>query len=206
MENYLNLAKRIKALADTGLVFTQNEYDIARYEELKEISFEMMELITHQPIKEIKQFYGKVIDYPTPKVDVRGIVLNEKNEILLVKEKADNCWTPPGGWGEVGLSPSENVIKEVKEESGLNVKVERLLAVFDKKCHPHPPQPYYVYKLLFHCIPVGELNFAPDCEILDIGFFPIHQLPDLSVDRILESQLKTAYNQIINQSSITIFD
>ena len=157
--NILNIAKRLKSMAEVGLMYSEIGYDIDRYKELKEISFELLSQISDQPIEEIKGAFREPLGYPTPDVDVRGVIVNEKQQILLVKEALDGKWTLPGGWCEIGMTPKENIIKEMKEETGLDVEVNRLLAVFDKRCHPHPPQSHYVYKLVFECKVTGSPEF-----------------------------------------------
>jgi len=140
----LELIKRIKALADTGLVYAQDEYDRERYEELRELSLKLLSNVSNQPLTVLNDFFMPENEYPTAKVDVRGLVLNDKNEILMAKEQVDGKWTIPGGWADIGYTPSEVVVKEIKEETGLYCTADRLLAVFDKRKHPHPPQPFYV--------------------------------------------------------------
>lgn len=202
----LNFIKRVKALSETGLLYTQNEYDIDRYEELKALSFNMLKKLTNEPVTNIKLVFNEVTDYPTPKIDVRGLVLNHQNELLLVKEKMDGKWTIPGGWCEIGLSPKENLIKEMEEETGLNVQIERLLALFDKKHHNHPPHPLYVYKLVFYCRANESQPMNPNYEIEDIGYFNIEKLPELSTDRIIKNQLKIVYEKAINNTFDVYFD
>lgn len=201
-----NISKRIKSIADVGLLFTENDYDKDRYHELINISFELMEQLSNEPLENIKGAFKDIVEYPTPNVDVRGVVLNEKQQVLLVKERLDGKWTIPGGWAEIGLSPKENIVKEMKEETGLTVNAERLLAVFDKKCHPHPPQSHYVYKLVFYCNIIGSTELKPEYEITDIGYFDLDNLPELSKDRILENQLKIVYEQIIKNTFEVYFD
>lgn len=197
----LTYLKRIKALAETGLVYAENTYDQERYEELKEISLELMSTITDQPLKVLKDFFLPVAEYPTVKIDVRGFVLNEKDEILMAKESIDDKWTIPGGWADIGDTPSEAVLKEIKEETGLDAEVQRLLAIYDKRCHPHPPQPFYIYKLMFLCkITGGDLQHGFDMK--GAGFFPLDQLPELSSDRILESQLKHLFDLTKNNAAV----
>ena len=196
--------KRLKALADTGLVYAKEPYDLERYEEIKEIALKLMSDLTDTPIETVKSFYGPQEDYPTPKVDVRGLVFNEDQEVLLVKEKVDGKWTIPGGWADVGYTASEVAVKEVKEETGLDIKVDQLLAVYDKKCHPHPPQAYYVYKIVFLGVVTGG-EIATTHDILDVGYFRMDHLPELSEDRILESQLKELV-ELIGTEDKVIFD
>jgi len=205
-DSFLNLAKRIKSIADIGLLYSPNDYDKERYTELLEISHEMTSFLINQPVEVIKNFHAPIKDYPTPKVDVRGLLLNKAGEILLAREMADGKWTLPGGWADIGLSPSEVVVKEFREETGLNVKATRLLAVFDKKCHPHPAQAFYVYKFALLCEAVGELHLQKGFDILDVGFFPIDRLPALSEDRILRSQIELLYKKAAEPNTAAYFD
>lgn len=197
----LNQLKRLNALADTGLVYAENGYDKDRYEQIKLITLELIAKVTDAPIENIKGLFVPVKDYPTVKVDVRGFVLNEKREILMAKESIDGKWTIPGGWADIGDTPSEAVIKEIKEETGFDVEIVRLLAIYDKRCHPHPPETFYIYKLMFLCeISGGELCYGFDMQGAD--FFPLDQLPELSKDRILESQLKHLFRLASNKSEV----
>lgn len=201
----LNLIKRIRALADAGLVYSESEYDRERYTELKEISLKLLGVMANSPLDVLQNFFMPVKDYPTPKVDVRGIILNEKDEVLLVKESEDEKWTIPGGWADVGHTPSESIVKEIGEETGLEAEVVRLLAIYDKKCHPHPPQPFYIYKLNFLCkIKGGELN--PSFDIKEVAYFPMDKLPELSNDRILKSQLEHLYQLAMDTGAMVYID
>ena len=121
-----------------------------------------MASIMDAPVEKLKNTQLPVLDYPTPQVDVRGFILNENDDILLVQEKSDKKWALPGGWADIGLSPSENVIKEVKEESGLEVEVIKLLAVYDKKCHPHRITSYNVcYTKLLRLHSASRIQVSP---------------------------------------------
>ena len=201
----LELIKRIKAVADTGLVYAQDPYDQERYGELRSISLQLMSVTAGQSLSTLTEFFMLVEDYPTPKVDIRGVVLNASQEILLVKEKTDDRWSLPGGWGEVGLSPSEVIEKEILEETSLKARAVKLLAVYDKRCHPHPPQPFYVYKLCFLC-EVAEGAINPGFDIEEVGYFNHEQLPILSEDRILATQIEQLYRQATQKHQPTHFD
>ena len=135
-------------------------------------------------------------DYPTAKVDIRGLVISDENKILMVKESVDSKWSLPGGWGDIGYSPKETIIKEFKEETGLDIIPEKLLAVFDKKMHAHPPQPFYVYKMVFHC-KIISAEVIKGFDVSDVQYFNIEDLPQLSEDRILKSQIELLYNKVI---------
>ncbi len=201
----LNLLKRLKAISEVGLVYAKDPYDQERYEELKQISLKLMAYMADAPIKVIQDFFMPEQDYPTPKVDVRGFVLNEKDEILMARESVDGKWTIPGGWADIGSTPSEIAVKEIEEETGLQSEVVRFLGVYDKQVHPHPPEPYYIYKLIFLCkIKGGVLKAGFD--MLDAGFFPLHNLPELSEERILESQLKHLFQLTKSSESEVYFD
>ena len=205
MNDFLNNIKRLKNIADLGLLYAKDPFDRERYEELLDISMEMMSQLTNTPLSKITHFYTPTTDYPTPKVDIRALVLNEKNQILLVRESSDGRWSLPGGWADVGLSAREVALKEVFEETGLTVKTERLLAVFDKKCHPHPPQPFYVYKFVVLCQYVSGAFKVPH-DILEIGYFDIEKLPPLSENRILASQIALVFQKVADSDLTTYFD
>lgn len=183
----LQVAQRIKAIADVGLLYSANTYDTERYAELRELYVRMLSQISLHPPEAIRTTLTLPIDYPTAKVDIRGLVLRGSN-ILLVKEMADGKWSLPGGWAEVGFSPKEVVVKEFREETGLEVTPTRLLAVFDKKMHPHPAQPYTVYKMAFLCEIIGG-EIRKGFDMLDVAYFPLNALPPLSEERILASQI-----------------
>ena len=191
--NLLNQIKKIKSLAEAGLVFNKENYDAERYEELRAISLEMMSILADVKVEQLSDFFLPEADYPTPKVDVRGLIINEKSEVLLVKETVDGKWTLPGGWADIGLTPKENVLKEIEEETGFKAEVKRLLAVLDKREYPHPPQTHYVYKLCFLC-EITEGSFDPNFDIGEVDWFDINNLPELSPDRILKEQLQTLYD------------
>ncbi len=196
---------RLKSISDIGLLYASNEYEKERYVELRELVFQMMNTISDHSIENLKEAFPLMKDYPTVKTDIRGLLLSEDKKILMVKESGDGKWALPGGWADIGYSSKEVVIKEFKEETGLTVNPERLLAVFDKKFHPHPPQPFYVYKFVFHCVATSfEINKGFD--VLDVQYFDINQLPPLSVDRILESQIELVYKKVIDNDRDTFFD
>jgi len=193
----LTLITRLRSVADVGLLYAKNEYDIERYAELQHIAIEMLDNVTGWGIDDIKFNFPMPHDYPTAKVDVRGMLLNADGKILLAKESADGKWSLPGGWADVGYSAKEVIVKEFEEETGLEVVADRLLAVFDKKMHPHPPQPFYVYKMVFYCKAVTTA-VKQGFDMLDVEYFDIDNLPELSEDRILKSQIELLYQKIIS--------
>jgi ADP-ribose pyrophosphatase YjhB (NUDIX family) len=184
----ITIAQRIRAMSQTALTYSVNEYEIDRSKELIAISDRITAIVSGAKEEEIRANYHPVKEYVTPKVDIRAVIFNDRDEILLVREKADGRWALPGGWSDVGFTPTEIVIKEAREETGYDVRVIRLLAVLDKRCYDHPASTFYIYKFCFLCEITGgddSLTF----DILDKGFFALDRLPPLSLDRILPEQI-----------------
>ncbi|UZR93839.1 NUDIX hydrolase [Chondrinema litorale] len=202
--NWIEVAKRIQAIAQNGLTFSEGMYDIDRYEELRDISVKIMAEISEEPVEKVKELFASATGYQTPKVDIRGVVF-EGDKILMIKEIADNKWSLPGGWADVNYSPAEIVCKEVWEESGIEVKALRLLAVCDKHKHPHPHDPYHAYKMFFLCERTGG-ELKTGMETLDVSFFAEDDLPELSVDRVTESQINMLFDFKRNPEKETYFD
>lgn len=201
---WLDWAKRIQALSQSGLAFSKDIYDIERYEELRQISVEIMAEHTDLEIHKIEGLFTNETGYQTPKVDVRGVVFKD-DQILMVKEIIDDKWALPGGFCDIGLSPSENVVKEIQEESGYDVMPVKLLALMDKNKHPHPPEPYHYYKIFILCeIIGGESAVGPETN--QVKFFSEHNLPSLSTNRNTESQIKTMFEFLRDSRKETIFD
>jgi ADP-ribose pyrophosphatase YjhB (NUDIX family) len=201
---WLKWAKRIQALSQSGIAFSKDPYDIERYEELRHISAEIMAEHTELGIQTIKELFTKDTGYQTPKVDVRGVVFKD-DQLLLVKEKPENRWSLPGGFCDIGLSPAENVVKEIKEESGFDVVPLRLLAVLDKEKHNHPPSPYHYYIIFIQCEIIGGSSNA-GLETSNVGFFSENQLPELSIRRNTETQIHTLFEFLRNPGKATLFD
>lgn len=201
----IDIAKRIRALAQNGLIFSLSEYDTDRYKEILSISNSITSLVTNSSTIEIDQSYFPAKEYVTPKVDIRAVVFNENNEILMVQEKADSLWSLPGGWADIGCTPKEVAEKEVKEETGLDVTADNLLAVLDMRNHNHPSSPYYVYKIFIKCNMIGG-QFNSVFDILDKGFFKQDNLPPLSLSRILKSQIDLMFEFHNNPNKAVIID
>lgn len=206
MTDFLTALKKLKALADTGLVYSTDDYNKERYTEIQHIAIDLMAQASGNTTESLQAMFAPVTDYPTVKTDVRALILSDdKKQVLLARESADGKWSLPGGWADVGDSPKETAEKEAWEETGLTVKATQLLAVFDKRFHPHPPQPFYVYKMVFLCEKVsGELKEGFD--LLDVGYFDIDNLPELSEERILESQIALVYKKAANGDLSAYFD
>lgn len=202
----LSIARELSAMAQTGLHFTKNPYDRERYERLRHISSEMLKNSSNLTFEDIYEWSKAEFGYATPKVDVRAFIVSE-GKILLIREDNDNGrWTLPGGWADVNESPSESIIREVEEESGYRVECKGLLAVLDREKQGHlPPFPYHVYKLFFHCEITGGTAKA-NRESSQCDFFDVDSLPELSVSRVLEHQIKMFYEAVQQGSFTAVYD
>lgn len=201
---WLEWVKRIQAIAQTGLTYSKDVYDLERYEQLRALSIEILENYTDVGMDKIKLHFGSETGYATPKVDIRGVVFQE-GKILLVREKADNAWALPGGWADIGYSPSEVVVKEIEEESGLITTSKRILAVLDKKFHHHPPEQYHVYKIFIQCdIVSGDPKGG--LETLEVGFFDRREIPALSLERNTPTQIQTMFQFLDDPQKAVIID
>ncbi len=207
--DWLLMVQRLQALAQTGLVYCQNDYDRERYEEIQAIIQNMLASMSHAPVEQIIQLFPAENAYPTPKVDIRAIILQGTDELLMVQEKMDyNRWTVPGGWADIGYTPFEVAEKEVREETGLDVRATRLLAVFDKKRHDHPLQPWYVYKLFVLCEATGGRLLSETTETSGIAWVKKDTLSTLtlSTDRVTLAQLETMLRLAHTPNAPTLCD
>ena len=201
----LRLAKRVQAIAENGLHFTENDFDKDRYTDLDEISIKMLALLTNTPLKTIQVITPEKHGYRTPKVDVRCVIFNEQHEILMVQERLDSHWSLPGGWCDVGYTPTETAEKEAFEEAGIKVKASRVLAIFDKKCHNHPEDLFYSYKIFMECI-ADNYEISTGMETLDVGFFKQEAFPELSTPRNTSHQIDKMFDFHYNRIHWPIID
>lgn len=201
---WLTWAKQIQAISQIGLAYGKDIYDIERYEQLRSLSVEIVNTYTKVDSDQITDLFANETGYATPKVDVRGVIFQD-DKILLVKEKADGAWALPGGWADIGLSPREIVVKEVKEESGFDVVPRRLLAVLDKNKHYHAPSPYHVYKIFILCDIIGG-SAMEGMETSEVKFFDRSNLPQLSEERNTYGQVQLMFDKGLQANSEVVFD
>jgi ADP-ribose pyrophosphatase YjhB (NUDIX family) len=203
---WLTHAKRLQAIASTGMHCARDPYDVERYAEIAHIANAMLAQLGNVPIERIA---GLVSDfargYATPKVDVRAAVI-EDGKILLVQERSDGRWTLPGGFADLGLSASDNVIKEVREEAGTAVTARRLYAVRHKARQPYAPDARDFYKLFFLCERTERTELSTGDETIDAGFFSPNALPPLSLGRVVEADIAAAFRFHEAADLVTLFD
>ena len=190
MSKWLKWARRLQAIAHSGLAYAKDPYDVERYEQVRRFAAEIAASQSETTADSINALFGGESGYATPKVDIRAVVLDEEGAVLLVREKEDGLWTLPGGWVDVGESPGESVEREVKEESGYEVRAIRLLALWDRDKHPHPPMPFHVYKIYFRCALMGGEPSATSTETEGVGFFSKDALPEFSLGRVTPQQIE----------------
>ena len=206
--SWLIWARELQAIAQTGLTFAQNPYDRQRYEAVRALAARILAEHSEAEHSRIEGLFAQQAGYATPKVDARGAVFRDDGSILLVREIADaGRWTLPGGWADVNETPSECVAREVREESGLEVAVQKLAAVYDRDRHGHTPlHAFHVYKLFFICDITGGAPL-PGPETSEVGFFAIDELPDdLSAGRVRRHQVARMFEHWRSPHLPTEFD
>jgi ADP-ribose pyrophosphatase YjhB (NUDIX family) len=203
---WLTYAKRLQAIASTGLYFCKDDYDHERFQEVGEIANAMLAALGNVPLERIP---GLVSDfakgYATPKVDVRGALI-EDDHVLLVRERSDGRWTLPGGFADVGRSAAENVEKEILEEAGLTVSARSLYSVRHKAKRPYEPDARDFYKMFFLCERADAAPPRAGAETSEAHFFRQDRLPELSLGRVLESDIEAAFAFHRGELSRTAFD
>ena len=202
-EPWLKWAIEIQSIAQSGLTYTKDEYDKERYEQLRNIASEMLSYKTDIPGDKVKDLFCNESGYQTPKLDTRAVVF-EEDKILLVREK-NGLWSLPGGWVDVLESIESNTIKEVKEESGLDVIAKRIIAIQDRNKHNKPLYPYGVCKIFVECEVIGG-EFAKNIETTEIGYFSIDNLPTLCEAKSTVKQIEMCFKSKDNENWKVIFD
>ncbi len=175
MEKWLKWAIEIQSLAQAGLAYTTNVYDIERYERLREISAEMIEEKSNINLEKVKDLFCNETGYQTPKIDTRAAIFKD-NKILLVHEN-NGTWSLPGGWCDVLESVKSNTIKEVKEEAGLDVKATKIIAIQDRNKHNRPIYAYGICKIFVMCEIIGG-EFKENIETTEMKYFTLDELPE----------------------------
>ncbi len=204
ISRWLEWAREIQALAQTGYHYAENDYQRERYARLTEIAAEIVSNHTHLAYDSVESVFKAQIGYATPRVDVRGAVFNE-GKILLVKERIDGGWTLPGGWADVGDVPSKAVEREVWEESGLRVQARKVIGVYDAN-RIDPLEIFHAFKIVFLCEWLeGELR--PSAETLEAVFFGRDEIPrQLSNERTSPRHIEDAFMALHNPQVPTAFD
>ena len=200
---WIETLHKITGLAQSGLHYSKDVYDKERYQQLLDhvrTLIELKEIDTTHFISNVLQDIG----YATPKIDVRAVVFKD-NKLLLAKETQDGLWSIPGGWADVGYSAAENAEKEVLEETGLEVKAVKLLALTDRRKHPHPAMFLHVYKAFLWCELIGG-ELKPSIKTSEVAFFGREELPPISTARVTETQIHQFFELLQGLPENTYFD
>jgi ADP-ribose pyrophosphatase YjhB (NUDIX family) len=204
MPSNLDLARRLFALSQSGLHFTESEYDRERYREMAQIASDLLANESQHSPQKLHATWFVEDGYATPKMDVRGAIYRGET-VLLVRETTDGKWTLPGGWADVNDSPSGAVLKEIEQESGFTARVIKLAAVYDRNQHDHPPYLFHAWKSFFICeITGGAPRLSNETD--GVEFFPLAELPELSTGRSTAVQIRRMYEHHLHRDWPTEFD
>lgn len=204
MEKWLKWAIEIQSIAQAGIEYTKNPYDIERYERLREISAEIISEKSELNLEKVKDLFCNEKGYQTPKIDTRGAIFKD-NKILLVHENNDT-WSLPGGWCDVLESVKSNTEKEIREEAGLEAKAQKLIAVQDRNKHNKPIYAYGVCKIFVLCELIGG-SFKSNIETTEIKYFSIDEIPEnLAYEKNSKEQILMCFKAYKNPNWTTLFD
>lgn len=203
-DKLLDFAMRIQSIAQAGLQYGKDKYDRERYEELRQIAAEMISEKTYIPMDRVYDLFCNETGYQTPKIDTRAAVFID-GRILLVHEN-NGTWSLPGGWCDVDQSVASNTVKEVREETGLTVSAERLIAVQDWRKHNVTNYAYGIIKFFVLCRYEGG-EFQENNETTETAFFGRDELPDeLAVEKCTREQIKMCFKALDDPQAPTLFD
>lgn len=201
---WLEWGKQLQAIAQNGLTYTDGPFDRERYKLLQAIAAEILATYSNVEPSYVLDLFANELGYATPKVVVRGAVFRD-DKLLFVKERLDGCWTVPGGWADVGESPGEAVVREVYEESGYHTRAIKLLAVYDYNKQGYPPQRDHIYKLFIQCELLGG-SPSKNLETDEVGFFSEHEIPELSMTRVIPAHITRLFEHYRHPEWPTDFD
>lgn len=202
-EIWLQWAVELQSLAQAGLFYGKDVFDRERYSRIREISAEMLSHMSQIPVETVTGLFCNEVGYQTPKIDTRAAIFRD-GKILLVKEK-DGRWSLPGGWCDVNVSVGENTRKEVKEEAGLDVVPERVIAIQDRARHNQPLYAYGVCKIFVQCRLLGGA-FAENAETTEARYFALEELPELAGEKNTAAQIQMCFEAYREENWKTLLD
>ena len=200
---WLEWAVELQALAQAGLYYGHDKYDFERYERIREIAAEMLACQTDLPMEKIEDLFCNETGYQTPKLDTRAAIF--QGETILLVQENDLRWSLPGGWVDVDISVGENAVKEVREEAGLEVTADLVIAIQDRNRHNRPLSAYGICKIFVLCSVLGG-SFQPNLETVDSGYFSLDSLPELSTEKVTEEQIKMCFDAYHADRWTTLLD
>lgn len=201
---WLDWAKKLNSIAQAGLTYSKSSYDLERYKQIQNISIDILNRYTDMDHQKIRNLFANEVGYQTPKIDVRAAIFKD-DKVLMIREKIDGLWALPGGWADVDTSLKENLVKEAKEEAGVDINPKRIIAVLDRRKHNEPPLPYGVYKIFVECDYISG-SFKNNVETYESGFFTLDTLPPLSLGRNTKKQIEMCFTVRQKEVHETVFD
>jgi ADP-ribose pyrophosphatase YjhB (NUDIX family) len=201
----LEWARSLQAIAQTGLAYEPRVYDGERYEQVRRIAAEMLADPDQLPVDGVEGLLAGQVGHATPKIDVRGAIFRD-DAILLVQEAADLGWSLPGGWADIGESPSEAVEREVLEESGYRTRAVKLIGLYERDRRATRPHVWHIWKVAFLCDVVDDEQLPLGAETTDARFFARDELPRLRYSRASEWQIARCFAHHDDRSLRTDFD
>ena len=203
-EKWLKWASELQSIAQAGLTFAENQYDIDRYQHIRTLTIEILHEYTDLSHEKIRDLFASETGYQTPKVDIRAAVF-KADKILMVKEKVDGKWSLPGGWADVNTSVSESAVRECLEEAGAIVKPKKIIAIQMANKQNNFVYPFTIYKIFIECVLI-EYGFKENTETSGSRFFSIENLPELSTERNSQEQIRMCFEAKRHKVFETIFD
>lgn len=202
-EKWLEWAVRLQGIAQAGLAYCENSYDRERYEQIRDISAEMISYKSDIPSEKVRNLFCNETGYQTPKIDTRAAIFRD-GKILLVREN-NGTWSLPGGWCDVDKSVKENTIKEVKEEAGLDVTADTVIAVQDREKHNLPEYAWRICKIFVLCSVTGG-SFTENIETTESRYFSSDDLPPLAEEKNNSEQIRMCFDAYRSKDWKTLFD
>lgn len=202
-EKWLQWAVELQSLAQAGFYYGKDRFDIERFERIREIAAEIIAYKTEIPMEKVKDIFCCETGYQTPKLDTRAAIFKD-GKILLVRENSGK-WSLPGGWVDVDLSVKENTIKEVKEEAGLDVTADKVIAIQDREKHNLPVYAYKICKVFVLCSVIGG-EFQPNSETTESRYFGLNELPELAEEKNNVEQMEMCFRAYQDEKWETFFD
>ena len=203
-DKLIEMAIELQSLAQAGLTYSKDKYDIERFERIREISAEILEEKSELSLDKVKDLFCNETGYQTPKLDTRAAIFKD-DKILLVRERGSNKWSMPGGWVDVNQSIRSNTVKEVKEEAGLDVEAERVIALQDRNKHNIPPYAYGICKAFVLCR-VLDGEFQVNLETDKSEYFDLDNLPELAIEKNTKNQIEMCFQAYKDKNWNVIFD
>lgn len=200
---WLEWAKELQFLAQTGLTYSKDVFDIERFERIREISAEIISAQSELSLEKVKDLFCNETGFQTPKLDTRAAIFKE-DKILLVKER-NGTWSLPGGWVDVNQTVKSNTEKEVEEKAGLKVEATRIIAVQDRNMHNMPPYAYNVCKIFVLC-EILSGYFQPNIETTESDYFRLEELPLLAEEKNNEEQIKMCFSAYHDKNWQVLFE